>query len=107
MELRWTRLRSSLFHIRVLYGSGFPHTPQLHDPEASGWVLVDGERNSLDGRAYLRTDIGMTQVLAVFGMSVKVRQEVANIFDQYNVVGYRYLPAPDGAPIELMASAGM
>jgi hypothetical protein len=48
----------------------------------------------------------MTQVITAFGKSVEVRQEVANIFDQFNVVGYRYLPAPDGALVELRNALG-
>jgi hypothetical protein len=106
MELRWSRVRSSLFHIRVLYGSGFPHTRQLPDSEASSFALVDGERNGADGRSYLRMDIGMMQTVDLYGRSVEVRQEVANLFDQFNVVGYRYLPAPDGAAIELRNALG-
>jgi hypothetical protein len=115
MDLRplsW--LLDSTFHIRVLYGSGFPYTPRLSpgEPPATGDMepgmplLVDGERNSRRDLGYFRFDVGMVQTVALWGVAVDVREEVANFFDQYNVVSHTYLPTPDGAPVELRTALG-
>ena len=97
-------LHGSALHVRLLYGSGFPHTPKLLAEDAP--VLVDGARNSRRDRGYLRFDVGMTQTLNVAGYKVRVREEVANVFDQFNVVGYTYLPTPAGTPVELRNALG-
>jgi len=115
MDLRpisW--LIDSTFHVRILYGSGFPHTPKLAARESSSGkgleselpVLIDGERNSRRDRGYFRFDIGMAQKVGLWGWKVELREEVANIFDQFNVVGHTYLPTPDGTPVELRTSLG-
>ena len=71
-------------------------------------VLVDGasSANSRRDRRYLCFDVGMTQTLNVAGYKVRVREEVANVFDQFNVVGYTYLPTPAGTPVELRNALG-
>lgn len=122
--LSW--LLDSTFHVRILFGSGFPHTPKLSsgEPLSEGKslstgeslfaeeqdyalpTLVDGERNSRRDRGYFRFDIGMAQKVGVWGWKVEMREEVANIFDQFNVVGHTYLPMPNGMPVELRTSLG-
>ena len=108
MEVRFGWLRASRFHLRLLYGSGFLFTPMVR-PEgagAEGLALVPGDPNSRRGHPYFRFDTGLTQAFEVRGVSLEVREEVANLFDQYNVVGYSYLPAPDGTVGELRRSLG-
>lgn len=107
MEVNWRRLEASRLHLRLLGGSGFPFTPQIKDPQDDGvTLLVDGERHSRRGRLYARFDMGMTQTVVLGGYKVDFRQEVANIFDQFNVVGYRYLPTPTDEAVELRRALG-
>ena len=110
MYLEYLRLRNLLysrFHIRMLYGSGFPHTPQvLATSQIGGRILVEGERNSRRDRPYFRFDIGMTQAIDIAGKTLHLRQEVANMFDQHNVVGYSYFPSFRGVPVEVRRSLG-
>lgn len=98
MNLRVTWMRASRFHIRVLYGSGFPFTPMVPETDDAGRLvgLTPGRRHSVRDDPYFRFDVGMTQVFAMGGLEITVREEVANLFDQINAVGYRQLPAPDG-----------
>jgi len=98
MDLRVNWMRASRFHIRVLYGSGFPFTPQVPERDGAGNVvgLAPGSRHSVRDDAYFRFDVGLSQVFEIGGLEVTVREEVANLFDQFNAVGYRQLPAPDG-----------
>ncbi|NKB66219.1 MAG: TonB-dependent receptor plug domain-containing protein [Candidatus Latescibacteria bacterium] len=105
MPLRFKRLISSRFHLRLLYGSGFPHTPKVAG-EGDVPVLLDGPANSRRDRGYFRFDVGMTQTVLLWGRAVDIRQEVANMFDQHNTVGHSYLPTPDGTPVELRRSLG-
>ena len=42
--------RSTALHVRLLYGSGFPHTPKLLAEDAP--ELVDELRNALGRRIY-------------------------------------------------------
>ena len=106
MDLRSLWMGASRFHLRILYGSGFPYTPRVRPAGAGVVELVDAARNSRQGHAYFRFDIGMTQAFTVRRLEVELREEVANIFDDYNVVGYTYLPAPDGSVTELTKSLG-
>ncbi len=110
MYLEFLRLRNLLysrFHIRMLYGSGFPHTPQvLAKSQIGDPVLVEGKRNSRRDRPYLRFDIGMTQAIDIAGKTMHLHQEVANMFDQHNVVGYSYFPSFRGEPVEVRRSLG-
>lgn len=98
MALRMGWLRASRFHLRALYGSGFPFTPRrtvVADGRLVG--LADGARHSRRGDPYVRFDMGLAQVLQAGPVELEVREEVANLFDEFNAVGYRQLPAPDGS----------
>jgi len=98
MDLRIGWMRASRFHIRFLYGSGFPFTSQLaliDDDQIVGFTL--GERHSRRDDPYMRFDVGMPQVFSLGDLEIEVREEVANFFDAFNIVGYRQLPAPDGS----------
>jgi hypothetical protein len=105
--LRWGACLESRCHLRLLYGSGYPFTPKVpqRQPDQS-LGLADGERHSRRGGAYVRCDVGLTQTLGLGGRRWHVREEIANLFDQYNVVGRTYLPMPTGAPVELRRSLG-
>lgn len=96
MNLRLGWLQASRFHIRCLLGSGFPYTAQVPELGEEGQIvgLVAGERHARRDDAYIRFDIGTTQVFRLAGMEW---EEVANLFDEFNAVSYRQLPAPDGS----------
>lgn len=108
MDLRWGWLQASRFHIRALYGSGYPHTPSIPVLDDAGQIvgLEPGERNSLRDDAYIRFDIGMTQVVSIAGLQLQVREEVANLFDEFNALSYQQLPTPDGAMERLPIGLG-
>ncbi|MDA0337355.1 MAG: hypothetical protein O2782_19500, partial [bacterium] len=99
MDLRLGWLQASRFHLRVLYGSGFPYTPRIPVLATDGTItgLVAGARHARRDDPYIRFDIGTTQALRVGSLEWEVREEVANLFDEFNAVGYRQLPAPDGS----------
>jgi len=65
----------------------FPRQPFFHP----------GDRHAQRDDAYIRFDIGMTQAFRVGSMDLEVREEIANLFDEFNAVGFRQLPAPDGS----------
>jgi hypothetical protein len=92
-------MQASRFHIRLLLGSGFPFTPQFPVMDEDGVItaVVEGERHAQRDDGYIRFDIGMTQLFRVGGLAWEVREEVANLFDEFNAVGYRQLPTPDGS----------
>ena len=96
-------LKYSRFHLRILYGTGFPYTPQVVKGNRR---LVDGPRNSRRGEPYFRFDVGLTQGIRIAENVFHLRQEIANLFDQYNVVGYSYFPTWRGEPIEVKRSLG-
>lgn len=105
--LRWGACVESRCHLRVLYGSGYPFTPKVPDPHADQTLgLVNGERHSRGGGFYMRCDVGLTQILNLAGHHWQLRQEIANLFDQYNAVSRTYLPMPTGWPVELRRSLG-
>ena len=107
MELRPFRyLLASRFHIRMLYGSGFPYTPMLRADGAEAGGLEEGARHSRRYPGYFRFDMGMTQMVRVWGWKVEIREEVANLFDQFNVVGYTYLPGGPDTLVELRNALG-
>lgn len=97
MNLRIGWLQASRFHIRLLYGSGYPFTSQLpvldQDEQIVGFV--SGNRHANRDDPYTRFDVGMTQEFTIGALEVELREEVTNLFDEFNVVGYRQLPAPD------------
>jgi len=65
MDLRFRRIQASRFHIRALFGSGFPFTPLVPVMDDSGQLtgLVPGPRHSRRDDAYIRFDVGLTQEL--------------------------------------------
>lgn len=107
MELRPFRyLLASRFHIRMLYGSGFPYTPMLRPDDMGAGGLEQGPRHSRRYPGYFRFDMGMTQMVRVWGWKMEIREEVANLFDQFNVVGYTYLPGGPDTLVELRNALG-
>lgn len=98
MNLRVGWMQASRFHIRFLYGSGFPFTAVVPVVDEEGQILrlIDGERHARRDDPYIRFDVGMTQAFQIAGIELEIREEVANLFDEFNAVGYQQLPSPDG-----------
>lgn len=106
MRLREDRfLKTSRLYLAVYYGTGFPYTPKLR-PAGEGQALVDGLRHSRRDRGYYRFDMGLAQGVELWGLQMELRQEVGDIFDQFNVVGHTYLLTPAGVPVELRQGMG-
>jgi hypothetical protein len=103
--LRWKWLGASRFHLRALYGSGFPYTPKVADT-TPGLALVDGPRNSRRDHPYFRFDLGLAQTVYLGEWQLQVQEEVGNVFDQYNVVAHTYLPTSASSPVELRHALG-
>jgi hypothetical protein len=99
MDLRLGWLQASRFHIRVLYGSGYPYTAKIPVIADDGTItgLQAGRRHAQRDDGYIRFDIGTTQAFRTGDLTWEVREEVANLFDEFNAVSYRQLPAPDGS----------
>ncbi len=76
-------LKFSRFHLRILFGTGFPYTHQVVQGNGR---LVDGPRNSSRGEPYFRFDVGLTQGIRIAENTFHLRQEIANLFDQYNAL---------------------
>ena len=78
---------------------GLPLTPRLPVLDADGQIVgfTSGDRHESRDDPYIRFDVGTTQVFSVAGLQIEVREEVANLFDEFNAVGYRQLPTPDGS----------
>jgi hypothetical protein len=98
-------LRDSALYLRFVYGSGLPYTPKLlASVSDSRWV--DGARHGLRYGMYRRLDVGMTQELTVRGWQITVSEEVANFFDEFNVVGMTYAADPSGRPVAFPRGLG-
>ena len=95
-------IKYSRFHLSILYGTGFPYTSKI----VQAGKLIDGPRNDRRDRPYFRFDVGLTQGLNLLGRTFHLRQEIANLFDQYNVLGYSYFPTFLGESIEVRRSLG-
>ena len=76
-------------------GRGEPEPVSLRFPRQP--FFHPGDRHAQRDDAYIRFDIGMTQAFRVGSMDLEVREEIANLFDEFNAVGFRQLPAPDGS----------
>ncbi|MBD3409624.1 MAG: hypothetical protein GF419_05400, partial [Ignavibacteriales bacterium] len=79
-------------HVRFLFGSGFLFYPRSLEDDRSGEparlaVNYDGAREMWP---YLRADMGLTATYDVFGAKLVVAAEVLNLFNNYNLAGYRW-----------------
>ena len=88
----------SRIHIRILVSSGFPYTYRLiRKNEAGEPVVVIGRRNSWRTPYYERFAVGFSQKFKLFKLNITLREEILNLFDQYNVLGYSWI---SGARVE-------
>ncbi len=92
MEDRMERFPFSRFHVRLLYGSGYPYTWERweYDEEAGRYWLKKGPRNQFRMVFYARFDVGFTQTFELGNdLSLQLREEVLNLFNHYNVLSHQ------------------
>lgn len=88
------RWENSKIHIRLLYGSGYPYTLySFRINEQTGDRLVYQTRpNGARMQFYTRFDIGFTQEFKIGKYKLQLRQEILNLFNHFNVIGYSKTP---------------
>jgi hypothetical protein len=81
----------SKFHIRYIFGSGYPYTTEkwVQNVNNDTYTYKNGKRNNSRIPFYARFDVGMLQTLK-FKNSGKIifREEILNMFDHMNVLYY-------------------
>lgn len=93
MEDQMKRIPNSKFHVRLVFGSGYPTTDYRWrlDKENYSWYLQKQPRLHYRLPFYERCDIGMQQI---YNLSSRIRlilrEEILNLFDHVNIVGYEY-----------------
>ncbi len=93
LQDRMPQFPGSSIHIRLLFGSGYKYTFRYLDKDDNGnYVEVFGKRNRWTIPWYRRFDIGFTQEFHLRDKyRVTLRQEILNLFDRYNILGYTWL----------------
>ncbi|MBL7095304.1 TonB-dependent receptor [candidate division KSB1 bacterium] len=98
LQDKMDRFPGSRLHIRILFGSGYPYTYRYVKTNDNGESeVVLGKRNSSTTRFYRRFDIGFTQKFKLGNISVTLKEEILNLFNMYNVMGYSWI---SGAKVE-------
>ncbi len=85
---------NSKFHLRILYGTGYPYTWQhwMLNRDTSMYELAKGKRNHVRMQMYGRFDAGFTQTFILNDTyKLVLRQEVLNVFNHYNVLGFDFV----------------
>jgi len=96
-------------HMRLLYGSGLPYTPDEPGPEVTEGVQtrVPGDRMSGRLPAYRRVDVGATKRIEVAQdgiggpVHLELTLEVLNMFDMDNTVDYSWTRGFERVPKRL------
>ncbi|MCK5149291.1 TonB-dependent receptor [bacterium] len=89
LEDKMVNYPGSRIFIRLLYGSGTPYTLFVSEQRENGeYVSTHGRRNAERLHFYSRFDVGLVQKLTVAGMTVTLREEVLNLFNNLNVMGF-------------------
>jgi len=88
---KMVRFPGSRLHVRLILGSGtyFTYRYKVED-EAGNAYLGSGPRNKYKLPYYQRFDIGFTQRFKWKGMEVTCREEVLNLFNRRNTLGYTW-----------------
>ncbi len=93
MEDQMKRFPNSKFHVRMVFGSGYPTTDYRWrlNKEDYSWYLQKQPRLHYRLPFYERFDIGMQQIYTLpHGIRLILREEILNLFDHVNIVGYEY-----------------
>ena len=98
LQDKMDRFPGSRLHIRILFGSGYPCTYRFVKTNDSGdSEIILSKRNSFTTPFYRRFDIGFTQKIKLGNIRVILKEEILNLFDMYNVMGYSWI---SGAKVE-------
>lgn len=98
LQDKMVRFPGSRLHIRILYASGYHYTYRtVITNEAGEEVVVFSKRNAFTTPFYRRFDIGFTQQFRLKNFNITLREEILNLFDMYNVLGYSWI---SGAKLE-------
>lgn len=93
------------FHIRLLFGSGFPYSPPTGGPSIDNAVAqVEYERNSARYPSYRRVDAGFTKAMGLGARNAEGEQplkltftaELLNAFNMVNTIQYDWAPVGTG-----------
>ena len=92
LQDKMVRFPGSRIHIRILYASGHHYTYQTVRTNDNGEeVVVFNKRNAWTTPFYRRFDIGFTQQFKLKNFNVTFREEILNLFNIYNVLGYSWM----------------
>jgi outer membrane receptor protein involved in Fe transport len=92
LQDKMVRFPGSRIHIRILYASGNHYTYQtVTTNEAGEESVVFSKRNAFTTPVYRRFDIGFTQQFKLNNFNIILREEILNLFDIYNVLGYSWI----------------
>ena len=95
LEDKMKEFKNSYMHLRILYGSGFPFTPEFmrfNEEKQEYETYYLGQRRARLS-AYGRFDVGFTQKFSVLhAFHITVREEILNLFDHFNVLSYSPTP---------------
>ncbi len=98
LQDKMVRFSGSRIHIRILFASGHHYTYQtVRISENGEKVILFSKRNAWTTPLYRRFDIGFTQNFKLDNFNITIREEILNLFDMYNVLGYSWI---DGAKVE-------
>jgi len=91
LEDAMERFPGSKIHIRILYGSGLHYTHYYTANKDNGDVeILKGNRNASKLPAYKRFDVGLTQKLHFGNININFNEEVLNLFNKKNIMGYAW-----------------
>ena len=88
-------------HFRLLYGTGFPYTPQVFEIQPDGTtVQVPQQRHAERYAAYLRIDTGFRKsfdlaersFVSDLPVTLQLSAELLNIFDVVHTISYDWVP---------------
>ncbi len=93
-EENMERLENSKIHIRLLYGSGYPYTLYAYrlNEQTGERLLYQSTPNGARMQFYTRFDIGFTQEFKIGDYKLQLREEILNLFNHFNVIGYSKTP---------------
>lgn len=91
-EDQMEKWQHSRFHLRVVFSSGYPVT-LFYWRNINGIPTTIVSQNRLAGRLphYMRLDVGLTQNFKIKNATIQLKEEILNLFDKVNIIGYDYV----------------
>lgn len=87
-------------NIRVFFGSGSAFTPSesKYNSTTKRWQWIEGKRNSATLPVYSRIDFKIGKKFLLFGLNAEAFLDIINLFNQTNLMAYRYTFNSNGTP---------